>query len=179
MGNSFNTIALDVGVVEAKLTASASATVTLGYTRGGEFNDNMTLRNIEVDGRVAPLKGEKVVESYEPTLTFNLLQMEADILDAVFAGVTVGNVTGTKTITRSLTIADSDYLHYVKYTGKTKAGKAITIQLDNVLATAPMNFALEDKSEVQIPVTFIAHIDPSATAAATAAPFSITLDETV
>jgi len=178
MAKSFNTIALDVGVVEAMLTSTATATTTLGFTRGGEFNDNMVLRNIEVDGRVAPLKGEKVIESYEPTLSFNFLQMESSLLDAVFAGVSVGAVSAAKTITRSLTIADTDYLHYVKYTGKTKEGKDIVIQLDNVLATAPMNFVFEDKSEVQIPATFVAHIDLSATASATAAPYSITLTET-
>jgi hypothetical protein len=156
MDKAFGSIQLGVGTISIVATAGATATV-IGFTRGAEFNDNYTTRNIEVDGRVSPLLGEKVVESTEPTLTVNALQISSANLDLLFSGITVATVSSDKTVTRSHALTDADYLASVVYTGTTNAGKSVEITLSNCLANAPMNFVFEDQAEVEIPVTFIAH----------------------
>ena len=153
---AYGSILLDVGTLSITTSAGATAT-TIGFTRGGEFNDNYTTRDIQVDGRVSPLKGEKVVESAEPTLTFNALQMEATNLDMLFSGMSISAVSSVSTLTRSQSLSDSDYLHAVTYTGTTAAGKSVVITLNNCLANGAINFKFEDKNEVEISAQFIAH----------------------
>ena len=47
---AYGTILLDVGTLSITTSAGATAT-TIGFTRGGEFNDNYKTRDIQVDGR--------------------------------------------------------------------------------------------------------------------------------
>jgi hypothetical protein len=168
---AFGSILLDVGTLSIVTSAGATAAV-VGFTRGGEFNDNYKTRDIKVDGRISPLVGEKVVDTCEPTLTFNALQMESTNLDMLFSGMSVATASATATLTRSHTLADTDYLTSVVYTGTTAAGKAVVITLNNCLANGAINFKFEDKNEVEIAATFIAH---NLITANTTLPYSIAI----
>jgi Tfp pilus assembly major pilin PilA len=175
MAKSYNKILLDVGVVT--LNKGEIDEVVLGFTRGGDFTDGMTLRTIEVDGRRMPIKGEKVVDMAEPVLNINALQMNTDNLDKAFCGSTITDPdTATATFTRSVNIVDADYITNVTYDGFTKDGKAVTITLSNALGFGPVALTFADKAEVIVPCAFMAH---AADSTATTLPYSILIDESV
>ena len=146
----------------------------LGYVRGGEFNENLTVRHIEVDGKKGPIIGDAVTESSMPTLTFNAVQMDASLLKEVFYNLAVvDNTDGTGTITRAIANPEAaDYLTNVAFVGKTKDGTAVVIKLLNALGEGPVNFAFTDKGEVEIPCLFTGNYE---TIDDTTAPFEITL----
>jgi len=147
----------------------------IGYVRGGEFNDQLEMRHIEADGKRSFLKGDAIVNTIQPQLTINALEMNSTHLDKLFCGVEVADATGIKTLTRNYAVADTDYLTNVTFVGVTKAGKAVKIKLNNALGEGPVNLAFADKEEVVIPCLFTGNgtsIDD------TAAPYEIVLDET-
>lgn len=147
----------------------------IGYVRGGEFNDQLEMRHIEADGKRSHLKGDAVVNTIQPQLTINALEMSSDNLDKLFCGVEVADATGIKTLTRNYAVADTDYLTNVTFVGVTKAGKPVKIKLLNALGEGPINLAFADKEEVIIPCLFTGNGD---TIADTKAPFELVLDET-
>ena len=173
--SEFDQILLDAGVLTYKATSGGSE-VEIGFTRGGSFKDNYTLREIEVDGKRAPVVGDRVVESSAPTLEFNLLQMKSALIGDVFAGMSITDATGIKTIKRSNTIASTDYLYTVTWTGTLKNGKTAKIVLDNALGIAPVELKIADKGEIEIPATFLAH---NTSVDTTTLPYSLIIDETV
>ncbi len=174
MADNFGTIALDVG--ELIVNEGEAGALSVGFTQGGSFTDGATFRSIEVDGKRAPLVGDKVADYFEPVLAFNVLQMESANLDALFSGITIVDATGVKTLTRSLTVSSDDYLTNVTWVGKSKDGKDRKIKLINALGTAPLSFTFADKTEIQIPCSFMGH---NADKSVTTAPYTMTIDESV
>ncbi len=173
MAKTFGKIALGAGLLTYN---DGSTDVDLGYTRGGTFNDNITFRHIEVDGKKGNVQGDAVIESCMPTLEFTTVQMQAELLEKVFANVAVSDVTGIKTLKRSIgSIASTEYLANVMFVGKTVEGKDVTIKLLLALGEGPMTFAFTDKSEVEISCLFTGNY---ASTTDTTAPFEVIIDET-
>ncbi len=173
MAKSFGKIMLGEGVLTYN---NGSTDIDLGYTRGGVFNDNVIFRHIEVDGKKGNIKGDAILESCSPTLEFTTVQMESDLLDKVFANVSVADATGIKTVTRSVAnIIDTEYLDDVTFVGKTVEGKDIKIKLINALGEGPLNLVFNNKGEVEIPCLFTGNYTDTTT---TSAPFEVILDET-
>lgn len=168
----FSKIGLDVG--ELIYNEGEVDELSLGFTQGGSFTDGLVVRGIEVDGKRVPLKGDRVVDTYEPVLQFNVLQMEADKLDKAFHGITITDNAGVKTLTRSLQIVDADYMTNVTWVGKLKSNKSVKIVLKNALGFAPMAFTFADKTEIQIPCSFMGH---NTLITDTEAPFDLIIDE--
>lgn len=169
---SFDKIGLDVG--ELIYNEGEVDELSMGFTQGGSFTDGLAVRAIDVDGKRAPLKGDRVVDTYEPVLQFNVLQMEADKLDKAFHGITITDNAGVKTLTRSLSIADADYMTNITWVGKLKDGKSAKIVLKNALGFAPVAFTFADKTEVQIPASFMGH---NTSINDTTAPYELIIDE--
>ena len=172
MADNFGTIGLDVG--ELIIDEGEVGELSVGFTQGGSFTDGFAVREIEVDGKRAPLKGDRVVDTFEPVLQFNVLQMESENIDKCFHGITVADAAGVKTITRDLTIVDADYLTNVTWVGTLKNGKSAKIKLINVLGFAPMSFTFADKTEIQVPCSFMGH---NADNTVTTAPYTLVIDE--
>ena len=163
---------------EGILTYNNGATdVEIGFTRGGTFNDNIDIRHVEADGKKGNTKGDAIIQECSPTLDFAIVQMNASVLELIFANVTAADATGIKTLTRKTgVIAADQYLANVMYVGQKMDGKDITVKLLNALGEGPFNFAYNDKGEVEVPCMFTGNYGDSTE---TDAPFEIILDEAV
>jgi len=95
----------------------------------------------------------------------------------VFDGLDVDATTpATTKLTRSLKVVAGDYLVNVAYVGQTKAGKNVIIKVLNATGEGPVNMVFADKSEVEIPLTFIGNYTALTD---TKAPYEIIIDESV
>ena len=153
------------------------APIDIGYVRGGEFNENITFRHIEVDGKRGNVAGDAIVESVIPQLDVVMMEIIAANMGKVFAGLDVDATTpATTKLTRSLKVVAGDYLVNVAYVGQTKAGKNVIIKVLNATGEGPVNMVFADKSEVEIPLTFIGNYTALTDAKA---PYEIIIDESV
>lgn len=150
-------ILLGMGVVTIGATP-------IGLTRGGSaFLVEREIRNIEADGDMGPVKGRQVIDSEIAKLTVNALELfTAADMTKYYPGMVVtpdAPETPTKNVlTSTLTIADGDY-NDVTWTGKTKGGKAITINITDALNLGNLEWTLEDRSEVVPSLEFTASYD--------------------
>jgi hypothetical protein len=163
---------------EGKLYADydEASELELGYVKGATFNENITFRHIEVDGKKGNIKGDAVVENVDPTLEVVMMEIVSSNMAKVFIGTDVNaTIPASTKVTRALLIADADYLKNIAYVGKTKAGKDVVIKLLNASGEGPINLVFADKSEVEIPLVF--HGNYNSIADITA-PYEIIIDET-
>lgn len=171
----FGKILLGEGKLYANLDEVSE--LELGYVRGATFNENITFRHIEVDGKKGNIKGDAVVETVDPTLEVVMMEIIAANMAKVFSGTDVdATVPATTKLTRSLLVADADYLTNIAYVGKTKAGKEVIVKLLNASGEGPINLVFADKAEVEIPLMFHGNY---AAITDTKAPYEIIIDESV
>lgn len=120
-------------------------TTPLGLTRGGGvFAVEREYREIEADGDRGPVKGRIVIDREVAKLTVNALELfNAEDMQLYYPAidVTEGSMTST------LKIVAGDY-NDVKWEGKTKDGKSVTIEIDDAINLENLEWALEDKNEV-------------------------------
>ena len=162
---------------EGKLVANFGevSELDLGYVRGATFNENITIRHIEVDGKKGNVAGDAVVEMVDPTLEVVMMEIDSVNMASVFTGIDVDATTPAETkITRTLLINEADYLTNIAFVGKTKAGKETVIKLLNASGEGSVNLAFADKSEVEIPLVFHGNYS---TIDDTSAPYEIIIDE--
>lgn len=128
-----------------------------GYVRGGQFNSNLTMRHIEVDGKKGHIVGDAVYEEELPQIEFTAMQMDASIVEKLFVNVIVtDNGDGTATVKRqSSNPKPEDYHKNVAFVGMTKDGSPIIIKVLNALGEGPINLAMNDKGEIEIPALFV------------------------
>lgn len=138
----------------------------IGLTRGGSvFTVEREYRNIEADGDKGPVKGRVEIDKEVAKLTVNALELfSAADMKKYYPGIVVtpdSEETPTKnTMKSTLTIAAGDY-NDVKWVGKTKDGKAVTIIVEDALNVDSLSWTLEDKNEVVPSLGFTAHYDES------------------
>ncbi len=139
-------ILLGYGVVSVGATP-------IGLTRGGSvFTVEREYRPIAADGDKGPVKGRISIDSEICKLVVNALELfSASDITKYYPGtlVTPDNVeTPTKnTLKSTLVIAAGDY-NDVKWVGKTKDGKSVTIIVEDALNMDNLSWTLEDKNEV-------------------------------
>jgi hypothetical protein len=139
-------------------------TTPIGLTRGGSaFTVERKYRQIVADGDYGPVKGRQEIESETAKLEVNALELfTAADMTKYYPAMSVTPDAGespTKNIlTSTLTIAEGDY-NDVKWVGKTKDGKAVTINVQNALNLDNLEWKLEDKSEVVSKIGFTAHYE--------------------
>ena len=133
----------------------------LGLTRGGSvFSVEREIRNIEADCDRGPVKGRVVIDTEVPKLNVNALEPFATDeiarywpgLEVDTAGATYDEMTGT------LTIAAGDY-NDITFVGQTKDGQAVTIEIDDAINVANIEWNLEEKNEVIPSLEFTGHYD--------------------
>ena len=133
--------------------------VLLGATKGGSsFSDNAEFRRREADADYFPIEGATDLVKMTPQLTVNSLTITAADLEKAFAGMDTTAGTNYDSVTRSFTMTYTDRLYWI---GKTRAGKDIAIELDNVLPDAPLSMSFGKDEEVVLNTVFTAHADPS------------------
>lgn len=149
-------ILLGFGVVSVGATP-------IGLTRGGSaFIVEREIRNIEADGDRGPVKGRIVIDTEIAKLTVNALELfTATDMTKYYPGITVTPDGLKNTMTSSFVIAEGDY-NDIKWVGKTKDGKAVTINIQNALNLSNLEWTLEDKNEVVPALEFTATYDEAA-----------------
>ena len=136
----------------------------VGLTRGGSsFVVEREYREIEADGDRGPVKGRIVIDREVARLNVNALEtFTQDEMTKYYPGMTVtpdSTETPTKhTLKSSLNIVEGDY-NDVKWVGKTKDGKAVTINIEDAINMDNLEWNLEDKNEVVPSLGFTATYD--------------------
>jgi hypothetical protein len=149
-------------------------TTPIGLTRGGSaFSVERKYKYIEADGDYGPVKGRIVIDSEIAKLDVNALELfNASDMKKYYPGLSVTPDSGTPSkniMTGTLEIVEGDY-NDVKWVGKTKDGKAVTIIVENALNLDNLEWKLEDKNEVVPKIGFTATYDE---AAKTTPPWSV------
>lgn len=135
--------------------------VPIGLTRGGSsFSVEREFREIEADGDRGPVKGRIVIDREVAKLTVNGLELfNADDMTKYYPGIEIESITEPaptiKKMKSSLKIAEGDY-NDVKWEGKTKDGKVVTITVENAINMDNLEWTLEDKNEVVTALGFTA-----------------------
>ncbi|HSQ88098.1 hypothetical protein [Romboutsia sp.] len=129
-------------------------TTDIALTRGGgQFVVEREYRDIEADGDKGPVKGRTVINKSVPKLTMNALSIIPADYGTYYPGITVTDDVSNTVITGSGDIQDADY-QTVKWTGKTKEGKAVIITLNNAINLENFDWNLADKDEVIHALTY-------------------------
>lgn len=119
---------------------------------GGQFIVEREYREIEADGDKGAVKGRIVLDRSVPKLTVNALSLIPEDYKTYYPGLNITTEDNTK-ITGTNEVADTDYTT-VKWTGKTKEGKAVIITIDNAINLENIDWSLVDKEEVIQALTY-------------------------
>ena len=144
------------------ITVGATA---VGMTRGGAvFSVEREIRDIVADGDMGPVKGRRVIDREVAKLTVNALELfTAANMTKYYPGTTLTTATTGDTYTGALTIATGDYADVV-FTGKTLDNKSVVITLKDAINTGNLEWAFEDKNEVNPSLEFTANYTANTTA---------------
>ena len=110
----------------------------LGLTRGGStFAVEREIRSIEADCDRGPVKGRVMIDTEVPKLTVNALEPFAtDEIARYWPGLSLDSLNAAyDVVTGTLTIAAGDY-NDISFVGKTKDGQAVTIEIDDAINLA-------------------------------------------
>lgn len=129
---------------EGVLTFTRGVTVVTGLTKGGSYDDGYEVRHAEYDGKFGNEKGDAIVDTFEPMIQCNYVQIDKDTM-ALMSGSVVTDNTTYNTITRKTVIEDSDYWDTVEWEFTDRDGKYFKVELQNALVeNFSMQFAAKD-----------------------------------
>ncbi len=130
-------------------------TIAIAVTRGGgQFTVERTFRDIAADGDKGSVKGRVVLDESRAKLKMNLLEIVAENLPKMYPATKIT----TGVFSAKENIEDTDYTT-VKWVGKTKDGKAVTIELSNAINKDNIDWTMADKDEVIAALTYEACYD--------------------
>lgn len=146
-------------------TAESAKNKLLGATRGGgKFEAKPSIRSIEVDGVKGRAKGLQVIDSWDVSLSANVLEVSKESLAK---GLTAVNAVDSDTtegydiITAKNYIELSDYINNVTYVGKISGkGNPVIIQIYNALNVEGLSLQTKDKDEAVVALNFVGCYDP-------------------
>lgn len=140
---------------------AVTANKLLGATRGGgNFNAVPAIRQIEVDGVKGKAKGLTVIDSWEVTMTANMLEVTVESLklSLVSASANTEEVPGYTRIKANNYISLTDYIQNITWVGTLSGSdKPVIIQIYNVLNTNGLVIQTQDKNEVVTALTLTGH----------------------
>lgn len=133
----------------------------LGATKGGgSFTAKPSIRTIEVDGVQGKAKGMEEIDSWEITLTANILEVTSETLALALGTSEIKDVTGKnyKQILGKSTIEMNDYIDNITFLGTVSGfNEPIIIQVYNVLSTDGLSITAKDKDDMVLALKFEAH----------------------
>lgn len=151
---------------DVKYAAEGGFTGTLhGATSGGvTLTIEQTYRDIEVDGTShMKVKGNKVLESANATITANMKELTAENIRKSLNGTireakAEEGPAGYRVIETKRLVEDSDYVNNMAVVGTLSGSNEPVIAiLDNVLATSGLELGTEDNNEAVVEQTYEAH----------------------
>ncbi len=115
---------------------------------GGSFSVEREYREIDADGDYGAVKGRIRKIGSRPHLVLNLLTLISADLKAMYPSTEVLTGSGVETWQATNDIADADYNDVVSFTGETKSGKQVHIEIYNAINLENIEWDLVDKEEV-------------------------------
>lgn len=137
--------------------------VDIALTRGGgQFTVERTYKEVVADGDYGPVKGRVRKDGSRAKLVVRALEIISTNMEAFYPAMSVDDTTvpGTATVTGKADIEDTDYGNVI-FTGTTKSGKSIVIDLTDAINLENLDWALVDKDEVVAELTYTAAYDPA------------------
>lgn len=133
-------------------------TTDIALTRGGgKFVVEREYRVIPADGDMGPVEGRIRKTRSVAKLTLNALEILPANLPLMYPATSLDTkTTGHSILTGKADIEDEDYQATVKWTGKTKGGKAVVITLENAINLENIDWNLVDKDEIVPQITYTA-----------------------
>lgn len=129
--------------------------VPIGLTRGGgQFTIEKEYRPIVADGDKGTVKGRLEQDTATPKLTMNVLEVVTENMGLMYAAIKSTKVELKTTITGTGKVLDTDFQPFVKWVGKTKGGRAVTIKVLNAINLENFDWTLADKDEVIAALTY-------------------------
>lgn len=147
----------------------------LGMTNGGNsFNPGITFRDIESDRQFMGVRGLRVIDEINPTITTNLMELDVANLKVIVPGLVevpftaeeTSATTGDPSLTaytrlRMGELADSHYFINVALAAThLGTGLPVICILKNAIANGEIEISLENKSEATTEVTFTGMFTP-------------------
>lgn len=130
----------------------------IGLTRGGgKFTVKREFKEIDADGDLGPVKGRIRKTKSVATLELKALELLPSNLVKMYPATTLDTSDPTKDVLKATSdIDDTDYNDTITWTGKTKAGKAVIITLNDAINLEGIDWDLKDKDEVVPEITYTA-----------------------
>jgi hypothetical protein len=154
--------ALEDTLGEDPVTEALAEAVRVGATRGGStFNVGRTLREIEADGLLGPVKGLVRRQEVRPVLTVNMLEISKSNLVKAIAGATATTAGDYAKITGGPITEDAYIGNIALLTTYSGSAKPIIVVLFNVLVHESFDLSFADEDEPVATVPFVAHFDPA------------------
>lgn len=186
--NTTKHIQMDAGVVFKNFAVGTDTYETakntnkvIGATRGGsEFSAVPTVRHIEVDGKRGNLKGDLVIDDWAITLKATFVETTVETVQAALgvSSVDTEAVAGYRKITGEYYVVDDDYIDNITWVGRIKGAETpAIIQIENALCEAGLTYAVTDKGNGVVEVTFTANGKNTDFDNTASAPFSIYIPE--
>jgi hypothetical protein len=137
----------------------------IGATQGGNSLSVIpTMRQVQADGAKGPWKDGEVIDAWKCTLTANFLEMTKDVIKAGLGASTIDTDSNGfyDIIQAAQYVCSDDYIDNIAWVGRISgSNKPFVVVLKNVLANSGLTFSPADNAEGIVPVTFVAHYDPS------------------
>jgi hypothetical protein len=133
-----------------------------GATRGGgRFVATPSIRAIQVDGVKGRAKGLQVIDSWDVSLSANVLEVSKETLaKALAAGVVDDTGASYSEITANNYIETTDYIDNVTWVGKISGNdEPVIIQVYNALNVDGLTLETQDANEAVIAMKFDGHYD--------------------
>lgn len=136
--------------------------VDIALTRGGgAFAVEREFNSLEADGDMGPVKGRHRKTKSVATLKVKALELLPANLPKFYAAMSLNTADPAKDVlTGAADIVDADY-STVSFTGLTKAGKGVYIEVQNAINLEGIDWELADKEEVVPELTFTGNYDPA------------------
>lgn len=153
---------LDAGAVYKNFDKTLFTGTLLGATQGGNsFSAVPNMRNIPIDGVKSEfVKGLTVIDSWEVSLTTNLLEVTKDTLTLALAAIAITeHDVDYDSIRAKNYLAETDYIENLAYVGKISGNeKPVIIILYNAMNHGGLQLDMQDSNEAKLPATFHGHM---------------------
>ena len=141
-------ILLGDGLFSFREAGTTTSYTDVAVTRGGgNFSVNNTYRNQEADGDRGPVQGRIAIDEQIATLTMRALELVPGNINDFYPAMNSSAGAAITTLTGLMEIASGDYKQ-VKWTGRTKGGNAVNIDVNYAINMEPLSWDLIDKDEV-------------------------------
>ena len=136
--------------------------VDVALTRGGgQFLLEREYKLIDADGDFGPVKGRVRKIRSTAKLVMNALELLPANMTKFYPSMDLDTSdTAKDVLTAAVDIVDGDYTK-VTWTGKTKSGKQVYIELENAVNLENLEWSLIDKDEIVPVITMTAAYDPA------------------